>query len=137
MNPFASPLWTGIICTLLGVWIGHRLRIGGDALDRRRVLRIRLRELALEAVKVHALRLVEFHRKVTPELQRMRLGVLEDLPLWKQRRFNSLCERFLALDAASLSPAQGGNADAEQTKQAFHSQRVALQTLLNAIAAAG
>lgn len=132
MNPILSALYSGILCSLLGGWVGYRLRIGGEALDRRRVLRIRLREMALEALTVHPLHLVEFQRRITAEFQHLRLSVLEDLPLWRQRRFQRRCLRFLALDAASLTPQQ-----AEDDKQAFQTRRIELARLLESIARAG
>lgn len=131
MDPWISHLLTGLTCTLAGGWLGYRLRLGGEALDRRRLFRARLRELALEAGGCHPLQLWKFHRETCSEFQRLRLGVLEDIPLWKQRRFRERCERFRSMGKAELEPEQGGG------KELFQSQRTALVALLEWIAEVG
>jgi len=131
-SPLIPPLYT-----LLGVWVGYRLRIGSEALDRRRAMRIRLRLLALESAKVAPVKLLDFHGGISAEIQRLRLSGLEDLPLWRQRTFRIRCDELLSMGKGDLVPTPGTGPDPKENERSYKSQRVAVADLLNTIAAAG
>lgn len=135
MDPVAalvSAVLSATFGTCLGTYLGFRLGLSRDGLLRRREFRARIRELALQAGGCHPGRLWQFHREVAGEFQRLRLGVLEDVPCWKQRRFRQRCAEFSGMGQAELEPGEEG-----QGAAVYQQRRTALVALLEAIAKVG
>jgi hypothetical protein len=89
-NTILISLFTGLI----GLYLGHRLRIGSEAADRRRVFRNLITTLILEIRSEHDLHIYTTHRNSIPIIRVEAAKIKEDIVCWKRSKFDRACSDY-------------------------------------------
>ena len=89
-NTILISLFTGLI----GLFLGHRLRIGSEAADRRRVFRNFVTTQILKIQGQLDLHIYTLHRNSIPIIRVEAAKIREDIVYWKRSKFDKACSDY-------------------------------------------
>ena len=105
VTPVQITLWTSAF-SLAGLLIGHRLRIGGDRLQRRRVFRGKLRSIAATLQSTKNPLIYDAYQKTVPEVRDLCANIRDDIYWLHRRSLDAACIAYCSLKEPEVRVSQ-------------------------------